>query len=362
MKKSLVALAVLAATGAYAQSSVTLGGTIGLSLGTVEYNGAPSRADIGRSSGAITLRGTEDLGGGLKASFVIQQGLYGFTSAAASTPSTSLNGNSLQNFGDRQLFVTLDGPFGTVKLGRDLNGASSAILGIGNVSGVRTPNGLDDNTGSAVYIGNVRSTSLSYTTPQLSGFSAYVGITPQNYAGLTASSVSTLVKSNAVGITADNTISAAATRQDVPMAVGVVYSQGPFSAGIDITNYQEAFAALGNNGKVTSFAANYDLGVAKIGGIYQSARGDAKANTNSAILTVRVPVSSALSLGAAYGRRSVVASGSFSALGTKHVGLGADYALSKRTVVYLGYTNRNVGNSAVAGDIKETGIGVFHSF
>jgi predicted porin len=361
MKKSLVALAVLAATGAYAQSSVTLGGTIGLSLGTVEYSGAPSRADIGRSSGAITLSGTEDLGGGLKASFVIQQGLYGFTSAAASTPSTNLNGNSLQNFGDRQLFVTLGGPFGTVKLGRDLNGASSAIVGIGNVSGVRTPSGLDDNTGSAVYIGNVRSTSLSYTTPKLSGFSAYVGITPQNYAGLTASSASTTVKVG-TGITADNSITAAATRQDVPMAVGVVYSQGPFSAGIDITNYQEALASLGNNGKVTSFAANYDLGVAKIGGIYQSARGDAKASTNSAILTVRVPVSSALSLGAAYGRRSVVANGSFSALGTKHVGLGADYALSKRTVVYLGYTNRNVGGSAVAGDIKETGIGVFHSF
>jgi len=365
MKKSLVALAALAATGAFAQSNVTLSGTLSLTAGTVSYNGAPTRADIGRASGAVTLSGTEDLGGGLKAGFTIQQGMYGWTTAGGAA-TTSLNGNSVQNFGDRQVFATLSSGFGTVKIGRDLNAASSTILGLGKVDGTRAPSGMDDAAGKdSVYIGNIRSTSLSYITPTIGGFSAYVGFTPQNYAGLTKGSNSTTIvytdASSGSGITTVATPATTSTKQDIPVAFGAVYNNGPIAVGLDVTNYQEA--VTGTNFKVNVLAGSYDLGVAKLGAVYQTAKSDAKANTHSTILSVSVPVSSALSLGAAYGKRSATTNGAYSANETKHTQLAANYALSKRTTLYVAFNKKDVGGAAVTtNDLKEVGAGIAHTF
>ena len=75
MKKSLIALAVLAASGAaMAQSSVTLFGIIDTNVGYVDNTNAAgdSKYGIGTSGNATSrlgFRGVEDLGGGLKAGF-----------------------------------------------------------------------------------------------------------------------------------------------------------------------------------------------------------------------------------------------------------------------------------------------------
>jgi len=335
-----------------------------LTFGNVEYGGAPSRMDIGRTSGAITLSGSEDLGGGLKANFVIQQGMYGWTTAGGAA-STSLTGNTLANFGDRQMFATLTGGFGTIKIGRDLSGGSTAPLGAGKVDGTRAITGMDDNTNDAVYIGNIRATSVSYVTPAFNGFNAYAGFTPQNYGSLGNGTASTTVINSAtggVGIVAVNTPGSSSTKTDTSTAFGLTYAAGPFAAALDISNLQETVSSLGNNATVTSIGAGYDLGVAKVGLVYQTAKGDAKANTYSNILSVSVPMG-ALTLGAAYGKRSATTNGSFSAKETLHTQLSANYALSKRTNVYFAYSNKNVqGTTVNANDAKETGVGIAHSF
>ncbi len=371
MKKSLIALAALAAVGvASAQSTVTLGGTLTMNAGSVEYGGAPSRLDIGRASGAVTLSGTEDLGGGLKASFTIQQGMYGWTSAGGAA-STSLTGNTLGNFGDRQVFLTLSGGFGSIKIGRDLNGASTAPLSAGKVDGARAITGMDDNGKDAVYIGNVRATSLAYITPAISGFQAYVGITPQNYNNNNNGSASTTVLTTVTinnatgsgGITAQaNTPGTSSTKADNPVAFGLTYSDGPIRAAIDHTKYEESISSLGNNGSTTSVGASYNLGVAVVGAVYQRAQGDAKADTKSSIFSVSVPMGS-MSLGAAFGKRSATTSGSFSALETKHTQLSATYNLSKRTALFVLHNNKKVAGSTVdADDAKEVGVGIAHTF
>lgn len=84
MKKSLLALAALATVGAVsAQSSVTLYGTIDVGYGSHSVDGRDGARSI-RSSGVmegansgnrIGFRGTEDLGAGMKAEFVIEQGI-----------------------------------------------------------------------------------------------------------------------------------------------------------------------------------------------------------------------------------------------------------------------------------------------
>ena len=84
MKKSLIALAVLATTGAaMAQSSVTLNGrvdaalyslTTGVGAAEVTQTGIGNGGDFGLTGSRWALNGTEDLGGGLKALFLIETG------------------------------------------------------------------------------------------------------------------------------------------------------------------------------------------------------------------------------------------------------------------------------------------------
>src|SRR6218665_2957245 len=78
MKKSLMALAVLAASGAaMAQSSVTLFGVLQATY--TYHSGSLSKKSQLTTSGSggsrLGFRGTEDMGGGLSASFWIEAGV-----------------------------------------------------------------------------------------------------------------------------------------------------------------------------------------------------------------------------------------------------------------------------------------------
>ena len=114
MKKTLMvaALTGVFATAAHAQSSVTLYGMIdaGSSIRTTSAGTATGQATSGSVNGSRWgLRGTEDLGGGLKAIFMLENGF------------NVMNGRLGQGgdeFG-RQAFVGLStSQFGTVTLGR----------------------------------------------------------------------------------------------------------------------------------------------------------------------------------------------------------------------------------------------------
>ncbi|NUZ09112.1 porin [Piscinibacter koreensis] len=112
MKKSVLALAVLGAfTGvASAQSSVTLYGTVDLSGRYVKNEGSARRFSLGSdglNSSQLGFRGVEDLGGGLKASFVLLAGV--------NADSGTTNGK----FFNRRSTVSLSSNAGEIRLGRD---------------------------------------------------------------------------------------------------------------------------------------------------------------------------------------------------------------------------------------------------
>lgn len=117
MKNSLIAVAAaLACTGAaYAQSNVQLTGMVDMYAGSVKYAGQDRNSVVG--SGGMTtswwgLKGTEDLGGGLKADF----NLTSFFRADTGTPGR-FNGD---NFFSRDANIGLSGSFGRVGLGRGM--------------------------------------------------------------------------------------------------------------------------------------------------------------------------------------------------------------------------------------------------
>jgi predicted porin len=360
-------------TAASAQSTVTISGSIGLTLANVtEGQATVSRQSLNRSTGAIQVSGTEDLGGGLKAGFRFEELIAGGqTSAARVTTGTGLNTG---NFGSRQSFLTVGGGFGTVKVGRDLD-ANAQLIGVGNISGVNAWKGLDDNTDNAVYYGNVRANSISYTSPAFMGFTVGYGLTPSDYAGLstkagaTAAATNTLCVNDIAGtaaaagtctatiLAATNPV-AASTKQDNASAIAVSYANGPLNAGYVRTDAQTSINIV-----VNSFAANYDFGVAKVGAAYQTVEADGKAKRTATLMSINVPVG-AFAFQAATGKSdaSTAFSSSF-AKEVKQTMIGVQYNLSKRTSAYFVSNNKKVdGATANDGDSKETGFGIKHAF
>ena len=104
---ALAALAVMGATTAMAQSSVTLYGRINT---TVERQkiGDQSNTVMQDNNSRWGIRGTEDLGGGLKAGFILESGFKSDTGAGSAAGGMT--------FG-RQSELNLSGNFGMVRLG-----------------------------------------------------------------------------------------------------------------------------------------------------------------------------------------------------------------------------------------------------
>ena len=159
MKKSLVALAVLAAsTGAMAQSSVTLFGVADLGVAYVNGSGAGHRTGISSGSNAASrlgFRGTEDLGGGLSASFWLESGL----SLDAGTGAATGGGMSF----NRRSTVSLSNQYGELRLGRDFVPTwwNVALLDPFGARGVGTSQAANNLGYNAVWNNN----SIGYVLP-----------------------------------------------------------------------------------------------------------------------------------------------------------------------------------------------------
>jgi len=127
MKKSLIALAALTLVGAAsAQSSVTIFGTLDTAVsyyqnesvaGVKVSKWALSTSGLGASK--IGFRGTEDLGGGLAASFWIESTLNSDDGSAGGGTIAGAAPNSAQQLFNRRSTVSVSGRLGEVRLGRD---------------------------------------------------------------------------------------------------------------------------------------------------------------------------------------------------------------------------------------------------
>jgi len=142
-KKTLIAAAAatLAAGASLAQSSLTLFGVMDAGVShyrTTSSSYNPLRpaelrqsqtvlSPSGNASSRIGFRGTEDLGGGLAASFWLE------------APLSNDTGSGITNFGRRST-LSLSGPFGEVRLGRDYTASfwNDAVFDPFSVNGVGT--------------------------------------------------------------------------------------------------------------------------------------------------------------------------------------------------------------------------------
>ena len=363
MKKTLVALAALAAVGAAsAQSTVTLYGVADVWLGAVKEQNRvvnntfninnplagvrQSKLDGGGYNGSrFGLRGTEDLGGGLKANFVLEQGVNVDTGAA---------GASGLQF-NRQAYVGFSGGFGDVRFGRQytaydtLRAATnhsfdSSFAVTGSVWGNRTV-GNYTTPGIADYANRVDN-QITYISPDFSGFSGALtyGL-GENKGAQNNTTTPPSINSSALDTTALHLKYAAG-----PLLVGVAYQQQEISNTVDRT--------------YTLVAGSYDFGMAKVTAGFNRAKQDQAGKDNEYQLGVDFPVAPNARIAVGYAHAKMKDANGNSRGKADGYSLTGYYDLSKRTRLYAGLRNFDVKNAA--GVKLEKGnlyaIGVRHSF
>lgn len=200
MQKKLIALAIAGLSStAFAQSNVTVSGTIGASYDNYSLSGATTaratyrQTMVSDQSSAIVLSGQEDLGGGMKAWFQIDSRLtMDRGNAGVNNYSTSLQTSGL---GNGNTAIGFMGNWGKVGVGRwDLHYDSLAgieNLGIAPALAARFGHfGVMANVGGAaaaaatqIAVGSRSSNVMFYETPTFSGFNGRIAYSTNAYGG-----------------------------------------------------------------------------------------------------------------------------------------------------------------------------------
>ena len=351
MKKSLTAFAALAVCGlASAQSSVTLFGVVDAGV-TYQSNTARdtvtglsnkqskwSLGNSGYNSSRIGFRGTEDLGGGLAASFWLE------------APITNDDGATGVSTFNRRSTVSLSGGFGELRLGRDYtptfwndtvfdpfgtNGSGTNV--ISTVSGNTTIN-------NANYVR--ASNSVGYfLPPNLGGF---YGQLQYSFAENTSTSA---------------TSTTAATSSSAGRYVGgrFGYANGPLDIALGVGRSTALdTAALERSVQTINLGASYDFGPVKLFGELSnvknkfdySAAADTHDSYNGYLIGATVPVGAGL-IRVAYSQVRYN-EGAAGVTGedplARKLAVGYVHNLSKRTALYATVARVNNRN-----DVNYTG-------
>ena len=304
MKKSLVALAALAVSGA-AMAQATIYGRTDIGYGvkaTQNGDGSNNMKQTGIMDGAnagsrIGFRGTEDLGGGMTAGFDSQMRF----SAATGDRTSAGTGNALLHGAN----VYVGGGFGTIRVGKIIEASNCAFDPWACTGGAGTNAGAA-NTISGLIAAGTTAQSVSYATPTVGGFSA---------------SYHTSVSS----------------RNNERSVMSLNYAQGPLSAqflqsknsgntGGDVVGGAPSITDAPAQG--TSMGARYNFGFATLAAFNAKTENAAGTVTHDiTAFTATVPMGAYTLLASSAKNKKAATTAD-----TK-TAVGINYALSKRTTV-----------------------------
>ncbi len=375
----VAALATLAATASFAQSTVTLSGNIDLaylSAKTADGGKFTGLQNGPTSTSKIIFSGVEDLGGGLSAIFRINSTIgadRGNTFIRQANPNLGTGaaatsaGNQGLAFGDRDLYIGLKGGFGELRAGRNQSisddnnnaGANAGSIWTYFMANSAAQAGVNNNFGGTAPVlgaaGRIAD-SFKYASPVFNGFQvqALYGFGERD--NLSSEGVVTEAQVSYV---------------QGPLAVS--YSMGKIAAAPnDATTFgaltgsstQAALtaAAAGVEVKESRLMASYDLGVARLAaGTYSQKTAGAAADKASHI-TATMPMD-AWTFGATWMtvKDGTPAAGQKASIDGYSV--SAKYALSKRTYGYAFYRSMDK-NGLAAQTTSPSGlyVGMNHAF
>ena len=329
----------------YSTSVTTAAGADAASV-TQYAASAATTAASGMGSGGLSgsrwgIKGSEDIGGGLTASFQLESAITASTGASTGFTRTSA--------------VGVAGGFGSVSAGVLYTPSFSVIGGsdIDGTSGYSTSN---------LFPSGVRSSGgFLYTAPKMGDLTAKI-----------------MYSNNASGLN-DTT---KASLQDISLS----YAAGPLSVAVGMSTVKAtvaavtAVAATGTSDTIVGVTAantttkgnvlgvSYDLGVAKVMLNTASAK---RTNNLTAATTFKMTESNfgvsvpmgAISLVAGYGKNKVTL-GTAAGVSTNDNMIGANYRLSKRTDMYVRMSKTGTINASGvdAGKVNTTAVGLRHTF
>lgn len=356
MNKSLIALAVLGAVSgvATAQSSVTFYGRVDQAYGKpLAAMGLKAVSGLMDTSGSrIGVRGTEDLGGGLKAVFNLEHRLSADTgeagyvapfrssnNAAGGTAVTAAVPGASTSFWGARAVVGLEGGFGRILLGREY---TAAFLGLenpmdpwkGDTMATAKPLTLGNNIEVARF-----SNSINYAL-SASGITFMASWAPKED-GTPAQSTATLKKAS--------------------YSTALNYAAGPIFVGIAYTNPGY------DNDHWADIAGSYNFGMVKVGAFFGNGKSAANRKVSSWMLTAVAPIGNG-ELRTMYGQlRSKNQTTGVSDTLVKKLSVGYWYSLSKRTTLYgdlISDNGKSVKDAAAAGFGQKTAyeFGIKHDF
>ena len=402
MKKTLVALAAAAATGAFAQVAIT--GTIDLGIQSRDAQDTTAKS-VGLAKNSTTTSvmgfyGTEDLGGGLKAGFKLEWTLTPEASSSLNAAGQTLPAASGSFFSgtpfNSEQFLSLSGNWGTVRAGEP-NAAVFRAQGVSQPLGTGLGSGYHSTTfsrlgyvggyGIGSFMGNANGSgstlrvirhqkTMQYETPVMSGFSAMAeySVGNDNKTSLNASNTPTFV-GLLVNYSAGPLNVAAAYNKYSSGTNGITGNvNGSGTSGLTLTTI-----SLGANADVTYqfLAANYTVGQNTFyTGMSNVRASNATEDSQSWNIAYKFAAAANLDFYANLVSTQSALSGSqlltlgngttvqaTNNLNKKMLGLGADYRLSKRTALFARYesVDSNTDNTA-SGESNITAFGVRHQF
>nr|WP_315230254.1 porin [uncultured Limnohabitans sp.] len=327
MKKTLVAIAALAAFGAQAQSSVTIDGGVDAGYQAIDYKGNKVNgiAGNGSSTSQINFRGVSDVGGGIKADFRVETDWnMGFNRANSGAANVDANGTNAAagTFGNGEIRAGIGGNFGRVDMGVvNFNGLTTYLTGqpfstaIGGGYGSIARVNQD---GSLVRSDN----SFKYTSPTMAGLNVTVYQANKQTKGANATDnfSSTLGRSDLAG----------------SKEFGVNYANGPIAASYSTLKQDNVGVTASTTAGTTvntlnTLGANYTMGAAKFFLLNQTNKTD----TNS-VNTAYTTVSATYTMGNyVFMAQTGSLKNKLTDKKSNITGLGVDYNLSKTTALYV---------------------------
>lgn len=326
----LATLALLGTSAVFAQSSVTLYGRVNTSVERQKVGGT-SNTVMQNNSSRFGFKGTEDLGGGLKAGFQLESGFNSDTGTGSgwTHPTTGMT------FA-RQSEVNLSGGFGMIRLGNFMPESYYATAAYVSMHNHDTGTSLDALYYDPVWFGGLSTTNkIGYRSPSLGGLTidASVNLHEQTTGG-----------KNGYDLAANYNIGA--------LNLGAGYSQ------VD-SNRQLGLRAL------------YTFGQFVVGGYYQRNKDDNQLLATGAGNRNNFRLAGAYMMGASEFHVNVGRAGKWSDIADSSATqwtLGYNYNFSKRTKVYAFYTkvDNKAGATYMTGaagqDFSSLALGVRHNF
>ncbi len=329
---------LLAGTGALAQSTVSVYGLLDVAAGQFQVAGGQrvKRLDSGNfSTSYLGFKGSEDLGGGLKANFALESFLLVNAGTAGRV-------NNVDGFWGRNANVGLSGGFGSLRLGR---------MGPPLFVSSLLFNSFGDSFGYSPTIRQYY--NAAYGTPLVgdSGWNNSIGYSTPRFGGLTAN----------VQVAAGE---GAATSRGPNWGANLVYFGGPVGLSLAWQKVQSqgtlgrAISAFPVFSSQTAYqlGGSFNAGFAKFFAQYGSIDTSASAGVKvkNLHLGASVPVGTTGAFLAAYGSSSIKTAGAAIKPESDMLTLGYTHKLSKRTELYGihlsdRYTGRSSGTSLAAG-------------